>query len=136
VGLGTGPAQSAAIPPHAWDKQPCLPRPTSVAHIYTHLHIFIFPFIPFRGNGGRSQSLPSLWNACWAFSMEYLSYGRCNHCAQGPASLCMSTLVCFPSFPCGGGVRVCVSVCVFVCVCGMATVFAGTFASAGAQQLI
>jgi hypothetical protein len=44
-------------------------------------------------------------DVCQALSMDYLSYGRHYRCAQGPASLCTSAPVCFPSSPCGGRVR-------------------------------
>jgi hypothetical protein len=55
------------------------------------------------------------FGACWALSIDSLSYGRSYCCAQGPASLCMSASVCLPSSPCRGRVS--------VCVCGAAAVF-------------
>jgi hypothetical protein len=38
--------------------------------------------------------------------MDFLSYGRHPPCTQGPTTLCTSAVVCFPSSPCGGGIRV------------------------------
>jgi hypothetical protein len=50
--------------PHTQDKAPCLPRLDPAAHhpiplsMYSSLHVFIFPLIPFRGSGGVLQPLP------------------------------------------------------------------------------
>jgi hypothetical protein len=92
VGLGTGPTQSAATLPHAWDEQLCLPRPDFAA-----CHVWLVAL-----------------DVLWALILHCLSYGGHYHCIQGPASLCTHVPVCFPSSPCGGQVRACVACCSFL----------------------
>jgi hypothetical protein len=84
-----------------------------------------------RRSGGGPQPLPCVagsQDVCWVLSMDSLSYGRCSYCAQGPESLCTSMPICFPSSPCGGGVRVSVAAAVFF--------FCKHFCLTGAYQLI
>jgi hypothetical protein len=92
------------------------------AHIYFSSH-------PFLGSGGRAQS-PCVWlvalHACWALSMDGLSYGRHYHCP-------------------GAGIPVHEHACLFsllslwglghVCV-AQPQFSVAAFASAGTQQLI
>jgi hypothetical protein len=64
VGLGMGPVQSATTPPHAWQEQPCLPRPGPAAHQPSSLCMcacaVYFPLIPFRESGSEQQLLPCM----------------------------------------------------------------------------
>jgi hypothetical protein len=91
MGLGVRPAQSAAAIPHAWDKWSWLPRPAPMAHlpfphVHTPAHIYFFSHPFFGGSGCGLQSLLCMvgsLDACWALSMDCLSYSRCYHCAQG-----------------------------------------------------
>jgi hypothetical protein len=110
VGLGTGLEQSTAAHSHDWDE-----RPHPVAHLpkslplptYECLHMLFFSSLlggVAVGRGHHHVWLAAL-DVCWALSMDSLSYGRRSRCAQGPASLCTSSPVCFPSSPCGGRLR-------------------------------
>jgi hypothetical protein len=107
-------------------SDPCPPRPNPLAGhptqlpVYACLCMFIFPHIPFRGVV-TGHSCHHVWlvvlDVCRTLSVDSLSYGRHFHCAQGPASLCMSVPVCFLSSSCGGGVMACVWQLQFFCKC-------------------
>jgi hypothetical protein len=99
-----------------WRPLPCLGQATLSAQAQSplcmHACTRLFFLSSLLGEVTAGCSHHCVWlaalDACWAVFMDYLSYGRCYCCAQGPASPCRSVPVCFLSSPCGGGVRECV----------------------------